>query len=352
MKVLPHHLLPEIVQPESIPRPGTGFPSPSKGLFSGLLRALEGKEQASVILLGDSYSAGKNGAYLAAFDRTLGIAGIGGTLVRYRDQSGQVEAVEDYRQWVNGRVYRIGAGERLDLVYYPGWPKMTPTHVEIFFLKQPGGGTFQVQAVSRQGESRKLGDPVSTAFPGTGTGHRSLDAGAREVQTFSVLGVEGTVTLLGAVIRDSQKPGVILHGWNRGGSAIEQHLPDLSSSILGPALAQVEPALIIINDFHAHQPHLPRMMAKIEADVSGAVDWLLATRHLSFQEDQNGLGARQAADWKLVAEQFEGAYFDGRSWMQGQNHALERGWLVPGNVHLSDEGKKAYVDALFQGMGK
>lgn len=228
----------------------------------------------------------------------------------------------------------------------------TASRFDVFFLKRPGGGAFDVVADGRVVRSVDTASPMVTA----GVERIELRDGAHKVECT----VRGTspVRLYGVAIERSEKePSVVIDSLGAGALNFEQ-LVFASSTTRRAMLANRSPRLVVFqigtNTFMVgkHHERAKQILDEVKATLPGASILLLSPPDtmLDWKDEHSDprivqVGRQLAA----IARENDVAFWDYREAMGGDRSIktfVEHRLAAGDRIHLRREGSELMADRL------
>jgi len=349
-----------------------------------LLHARAGKGQARVVVLGASHTAADywTGHLRRAFQRRYGDGGPG-LLLPGRPWKGarhdalELAASDGWKTLRSSRedpatdglwgitgaaVASSGEGQFVRIGAREGPPPRTRfDRVEVWFLAQPAGGTFEVRLGSRVLAEVPTGSPEVHARRWTASGVR--DRGPLEVRVRG----DGEVRLLGVAL-DRDQPGVTVDALGVPGARL-QDLLHAREDLLRETLAWRRPDLLVLAfgtneaydpdlDLAAYAAALHDGIRRLRSFVPQASCLILGPGALPKAPDLPGAppGARRKAvtDAQRQASQDEGcAFFDTAQVMDGEEGMarwVDASLASRDRIHLTEAGYRVLGEVLYRGL--
>jgi hypothetical protein len=255
-------------------------------LWTRVLSGYTTPTHINVLATGDSLMArcqGNPGGF-TTLQQMFGVAGTGcgglgshhgGPVVSGGASIPVLPSLDHSRWWPGNACVVPAAGEA---IY--NWNTNTPifaNQVKIYYVSESGGGTFKLQSrltnMTTPGAWTDIGGftSVSTDNGGAisaGVATVSLTAGRYEIK---VVGLSGTVRIIGAVFRDTTAAGVVLCSIAAGGTDYE-HWDDTPAAVVNAVIGDISPTLVVhCNTGTTTQGNLDAMFGRL-ATASNAHD--------------------------------------------------------------------------------
>ena len=210
-----HDVLHEYVNTHSEEAGWAELPAVAAKLYE---QRTSGPAQFRILTLGDSVGGLKMNALQAHFQRLAGGSFNGDAFsgVTYTN-TGAVLLTSRYDLWYTGNVWEFGAGDVLS--YGDGGVDATADLTRLYYVKEPGAGTFKVQidGVDYQ---------TLNADAAKGLGSLIIDHGSAVQRSYNIVGLTGTVHIIGWVYERRDRNGVAWGHLEKGGLALRDALGD------------------------------------------------------------------------------------------------------------------------------
>lgn len=313
---------------------------------------LIGFSPITIGMVGDSMITNKFQEIRAALAGSIGISGyaLGGLAPVV---AGGASTVSDFGYWINGQVNVVPNGGTVTFLL-DGDKAVRADTIKIYFIAEPGSGTFTVQtsidggAYSNEPEGIGINTDAGSLTADVVTITKSSARGT----AVRVLGTGGTVRILGAALYDSTTSGAVVAMMSYPGIDIDT-MVTTPQSVVEPVMADLKPDLYF---WEARDPaafYATYFQAFVDLLTIGYAesDWVLIGGPPYSDPAYSAVQQEANAYLREFAGTNEYAYFDGYTPMGDGATMIERGLMLGDGVHLSPTGELVSVALMFAALG-
>lgn len=297
-----------------------------------------------VLTTGDSVGESK-----VAFihTRLVQALGDGGRFFASTYYTGGAETISDGAYWVNGIYSSCPAGGTVEYLHVGGRP--TCDTLKIYYVREPGAGTFKVQVNSGAGYVDEVAHiDVSASSTVVEAGIITI---AKPLGNYSVkiVGLTGTVKFLSAAYINATDGGCAVFQLTHGGLSLStmNETPDSIKAAIFEDL-NVDLAFMEFKDGLEFPAELETFMTSFEAATTKRADWVFVGTSPQAASDaeakSNNLAMAELADERGYA------YFDGYGVYDSYASLVDYGWQGDG-THLPVVARAFAANALWETLG-
>jgi hypothetical protein len=314
------------------------------------LNATGTTSQLRIILAGDSLAGNLYSHMHALLRDTIGIAGY--TVGSPGDGTGtSTTSTGQFSTWVNGVYDTVTSGQRFVMCAPGSLDIIGVDSIKAMVVAESGGGTYKIQYKIGAGawtDSGIGGDNIS-ASNGTTSGSVTSGSVTRANMRVGIVGLTGSVKIIGMEARDSTSRGVIYGAITRGDTTVEQ-FNTVPTAVLNPIMASVAPDVMVwlgTDDVATYSAHMPAFYSRMNTASGVSTDWLwIGPNPISLSEASC---RAQGAVLRGLAISNNESFFDGYTPYISYAAANAAGWMADG-THPSASGYGMLLGRLKQSL--
>lgn len=349
--------------PYSIAASGGGStvtPSDNLGRFRQLISNTP-FPKPTIFLFGDSMIGTSSTVMLSSLQSTYGQSGQNMDIAL--TGSGSAVLNDSCNYWLNGTTYPITAsGHTATLGTSGGAFPLLGNVLKLYYVIEPGAGTFQVQISENGGAWTNEGAVVNAAGTLAGGIWTVTKTTIRATYRIQAVWVSGATKIIGGRVEDTTRRGGKFYFVSNGSSGInntDNAFLNTPAAIVNPIMADIAPNLCILSHLdgaamvNAYQSGVQNKITTGITSGGGATpSWLIIGPAISgVSEAQDTLNGEQAEAQRVLAVSRFDAFFDNRGWALPWSTAAARGLLDGSGVHYSALAQEQWIPAMITKMG-
>jgi hypothetical protein len=307
----------------------TAMPKLSAGLEAS-------PKTATIMLVGDSFSTGSaygiddvlenNFGAVRGFSLNWIPATVAGGAINHKTSNGNL----DFDIWINGCYVELGAGSATYLASTVN--RITSDTLKLFYIAEPGAGTFDVEVDSGSGYVVKHSDVDADNSGGVNSqvgAVLEISGITRGSHGIKVTRKTGSTKIIGTYYDDSITSGIHVsmlaeQGINPGS------MDDTPAAITDPILAAIDPDLCIYYEYNTTTAAAQQSVYDLVMSGVPDADWLSIIPH----EDQGNTTETQIPGFVDFARDNGTALYNSRNLFGSYAAAYARGFVPLDGVHL------------------
>lgn len=290
-----------------------------------------------VLFVGDSLSEG-NAIYGAADALTRKFGAIQSEGPRGNigvNLAGGAAEVEDAAYW-HSPFYTVPASGSVEFKRN-STQQIESSGVVVYYVKESGAGTFKTQVSSAGGSYADVGT-TTNANASLAGGVLSVTFPLRGLNSVKVVGVSGTVRIIGSRYINENRAGAQFSAIAKGGASITDFL-QTPVAILNPILADIAPDVVVwqmAESASEVESNLPTMYSRINTAAATTPDWVFMPTYV-----QGAIYDQERAAVRNYADSQGQIYIDASEIANAEN-----GLLSGDGVHPTTKGSSVVVSRV------
>lgn len=305
-------------------------------------------------LVGDSLIDNASAILLNTFQRIYGVCGVSLGELTGSTSLGATTVNDAFTYWITGDYFNVPAAGEVIFSQF-GTTAVEATELRVYYVTEPGAGTFKVQTSVNGGAYADEVGYTNVSADAVLAGHVISIAKTtwRGRWRIKIVGLTGTVKIIGAAMYQATRPGVIWFRLSKGGIELAD-MNLVPPAILNPILADVAPNLLLISHLDGVEGvtnEQANLQDLITTATASAPSWISISTSVGDTVAQDILNKNQNQAQKNLAKERGDAYFDNRTWMGFVAEAIENGLIVEGDPHITAKAIRAFAYLLFNQFG-
>lgn len=302
-------------------------------------------------VFGDSVGNSKPIFLLNKLKQSLGHAGGFFNTVYPQGGASVVNNVNDGTYWITGGHYVLPSGGNVVFQQHGGRPLCTK--IQIFYVKEPGAGTFKVQTRNTGGaysdEDSYTSVDANDSTVGVGVITLTKPIGQWDV---NVVGLSGTCHLISGAWENTTYGGVAVYQFNVGGLSLSTALQSPESIREGVLNALgLDTCFMEFKDGPSFAADLDEWMSFWDAAITKDADWVFIGTSPEQVETTGSIDAvTNNAAMRQYAEANGKIYFDGYTPLRSWADLNSVGWGGDG-THLANAAHAFVANQLQRYLG-
>jgi hypothetical protein len=335
-------------------------------------RAALASKRPSVLFYGDSM-IGTASEMTTAISQLYTAGGSGSGLLGGGLAGGAVIEKDACLKWINGETWKLSnTGHMVTLGSAGGTFSVVGDTLKIYYLRQPGGGIFQIQSDMNMANSfANEGATIDTNGALAGMVVTITKSNYRQTWRIrcvwssangQVTGALGAVNIIGGGVRDSRSSEGLVSFITNGSTTVPDNNLSAASltprAITDPIMADLAPNLVVMS--HLDGAGSVGFQATFQDNINAgivstgglAASWLVISSPAGPTPELDALSKLQMEAQRTLANARGDGFFDNYTWMGGSVKALADGNLAnPGDVHPTAKAQTVTAAALIRDSG-